>query len=293
MNSILFKPHLIIENCAGRKTETRRLAGLSDVNLYDGLLSGKSSLGTLGYQGLLKTPYYLADKWRKAYWQKPKIYHAFLGMLPDGGEINPIPVKCPYGAAGDHLWVRETWNYITKVTNEHYTHVHPDGYPVEMLYRADAIAGGWDDQCSWNPSIFMPRWASRDTLLIKSIHCERVQEVTEAGARAEGMLPNWVGDDLTGWDPDEHGYLPIDWEKRHLSNDYVHYTAREAFALTWDVINAKPKAVKKGGEVVYYVSYPWENIRETRQHRGLPWHVIGNPFVWVIKYKLMEVGNEN
>lgn len=100
-------------------------------------------------------------------------------------------LRCPYGIPGNRLWVRETWTYITKAENENYTHRRPNNCPVEMLYRADALADGWADQCSWRPSIHMPRWASRITLEATGVRVERVQEISEANAWLDGagMIP--------------------------------------------------------------------------------------------------------
>jgi len=36
------------------------------------------------------------------------------------------------------------------------------------------------------------------------------------------------------------------------------------------------------------LSYPWDDINETREHRGWPWHVRGNPWVWPVEFERME-----
>ena len=96
---------------------------------------------------------------------------AALGDLPgaawNAGFVN---VSCPYGAPGDTLWARETWG------------------PFEggFIYRADEGPNVKPDDGRWHPSIHMPRWASRLTLHIKSVRVERLQEISEADALAEG-----------------------------------------------------------------------------------------------------------
>ena len=115
-------------------------------------------------------------------------------------------IQCPYGVPGDLLWVRETW-----ATTEQ-AGVHPSD--AEMLYRAtDPDWETWDGW-RWSPSIFMPRLASRLTLRITSVRVERVQDITEEGARAEGFK------DVVG---------------KYARGD----EARIWFAELWDIINAE------------------------------------------------------
>lgn len=96
------------------------------------------------------------------------------------------PIKCPFGEAGDRLWVRETFAEIGCI-----------GWPIdkfEYAYRADFAHndGEWEgyaDMCfkKWKPSIFMPRAASRITLEITDIRCERLSEISEDDAIEEGV----------------------------------------------------------------------------------------------------------
>lgn len=76
---------------------------------------------------------------------------------------------CPYGAPGDRLWVRETFNHCA----------------YKPFYRAD---GPMHEDWKWKPSIHMPRWASRITLEITAIRVEQLQDITEEDAKAEGCI---------------------------------------------------------------------------------------------------------
>lgn len=80
---------------------------------------------------------------------------------------------CPYGKIGDTLWVRETFA--------------PFGNA--FAYKADQL--NIDPPMKWKPSIFMPRAASRINLLIKDIRVERLQDISEADAEAEGVEPGF------------------------------------------------------------------------------------------------------
>lgn len=107
---------------------------------------------------------------------------------------------CPYGVPGDRLWVRETWAYKG---GDEYLYQREQGAvscratwqedrPVQFPDLApfsDYVPGG-----KWRPSIFMPRWASRLTLEVVSVGCERLKAITDASAVAEGARFRDVGD---------------------------------------------------------------------------------------------------
>ena len=77
---------------------------------------------------------------------------------------------CHVAQPGDLLWVRECWAQHESIT----------------IYRANEaeLLPSWE---KWRPSIHMPRWASRLTLRVADVRVERVQDITEADARAEGF----------------------------------------------------------------------------------------------------------
>jgi len=116
----------------------------------------------------------------------------------------PMIIKCPYGGVDDRLWVRETW------------------------WR-DQSGGCWGykaEDREWPPtncggkamsSMFMPRWASRLTLEIMVLRVERLQEITEEDAEAEGESWSGAGD----------------------GENYDVYSAVENYAHLWDSLNAK------------------------------------------------------
>lgn len=83
--------------------------------------------------------------------------------------------KCPFGAVGDRLWVRETWARYNIDQDSH-----------DMAYRATTPAD-WPKEGRWRPSIHMPRWASRITLEITGVRVERLNSINEHDAIAEGL----------------------------------------------------------------------------------------------------------
>lgn len=126
-----------------------------------------------------------------------------------GGPI----IKCPYGFPGDRLWVRETWQC---------SQVPDDGPDQELWFAADSDGRrppDVEEEWSWRPSIHMPRWASRITLEITSVRVERLQEISEGDAKAEGCAPAWL--DVDG-ERVNHGSAP---------------TYRQGYARLWGEIN--------------------------------------------------------
>jgi hypothetical protein len=161
----------------------------------------------------------------------------FCGLMPEVDEqhICPpgfLPSRCPYGATGDRLWVRETWG------------LH--GYGDFTCWMRDSVKGrseaelrsSWElayaaDAESvydhWRPSIHMPRWASRITLEVTGVRVERLQEITEAAARAEGIEPT-ARHDLYGW---------RNYGDTETAGDSCEYFTdpRESFRSLWESIN--------------------------------------------------------
>lgn len=106
-------------------------------------------------------------------------------------------VVCPFGKIGDQLWVRETWGTGTRpCPNEGWydgLEYRADDFELDRrdslpLYRVEPPDGVDLDQYTgrWQQANHMPRWASRILLTIKDIRIERLQDITEETAAAEG-----------------------------------------------------------------------------------------------------------
>lgn len=97
-----------------------------------------------------------------------------------------IPVKCPYGDSGDRLWVRENFAIVPasayRMSEGVQQTINPNDRDMAAIYAA-----GWDRSIPrWKPSIHMPHWASRITLEITDVRVERLNDISEADAIAEG-----------------------------------------------------------------------------------------------------------
>jgi len=98
----------------------------------------------------------------------------------DADGIHPgVPMKCKQGKPGDLLWVKETFSAHGAFAK------HGTG---RVNYRADKADGKEPSGLHWKPSIFMQRWASRITLEITAIRVERLQDISEEDAIAEGCF---------------------------------------------------------------------------------------------------------
>ena len=160
---------------------------------------------------------------------------------------------CPYGQVGDRLWVRETW--ATKIKTVGNT-------PHEAFtYRAtepNAVAcydcNGNELPVKWKPSIFMPRAASRILLEITGVRVERLHDISEQDAIAEG-----IGFDVI----DQAIFFKNYMSKSHFADDDF---------CNLDDTNAPKKS---------YFSL-WESINGRES-------LDANPWVWVITFKVVEL----
>lgn len=146
-----------------------------------------------------------------------------------------------YGSQGDLLWVKETWSWSGEICNHE-----------EVIWRADRdytlIERGGH---RWRPSIHMPRWASRITLEIESVRVERLQDITEADAIAEGVERNEGDDPWTHAD----GWIKYPFDLH--AEDFPAVTAKESYQSLWQSINGPGS---------------WD----------------ANPWVWVIQFRRVK-----
>ncbi len=178
----------------------------------------------------------------------------------DGSPSDFKWLSCPYGQAGDRLWVRETWMPDPPINDEWCSTVFhgtrngslsliPECYrkPWHTLFRA-SWAG--HELVGWRPSIHMPRWASRITLEITEVRVDRLQAISNDDAGAEGV------DRTAAWLRDEPVSNLTDWR-----------------------LVGKPRGAP--GVPVERFARLWESINGAGSWAANPW-------VWVVEFRRLE-----
>jgi hypothetical protein len=167
---------------------------------------------------------------------------------PDNNWID----ACPYGQAGDILWVRETWCELWEIdgndqtiegTEKYYYAADNPTFPFTGFLRDD---GTYKDYPAWRPSIHMPRSVARIFLEVTNVRVERVQDITEEDAITEGTSPERAleigGEQFTPtfYDPDGQNVRP---------------NYKDAFSELWDSINERRGFSFQSNPWVFVVSF--------------------------------------
>ena len=147
---------------------------------------------------------------------------------PDVTKLNP---ECPFGKPGDRLWVRESGIYSKLLCPEDPTqpgtfrHDVPRTPELGDWWIQSTRAPGASYSVSGNPrrvdkargqkavpSIHMPRWACRILLEITDVRVERLQDISRADIRAEGLQcpPELASDDVS---PNYRDWYPAAWKE--------------------------------------------------------------------------------
>jgi hypothetical protein len=157
---------------------------------------------------------------------------------------------CPWGTAGDIIWVKETFRPLINCQN---------GEAAGFAYRAD-FTTDFEQQFThkWKPSIFMPFKACRIFLQIKSIKVQRLMEISDDDSIAEGIS---AIDGVTELNDDNWGKMeninhPV--FQNYLKPGYACIWPSESFSTLWQKINGQKS---------------WDE----------------NPWVWVIELSLLKI----
>lgn len=203
---ILFTGEMVRAILDGRKTQTRRILKVQPLPPV--------------------TRWIMHDHWWVPKGVNDAVQQQFISTWPNA-------LKCFYGQPCDRLWVRETWAIGVSTDNSWHSEngriksiAEPQRYA--RRYAADGTEGFYG---KWRPSIFMPKWACRLWLELTDVRVERLQEITEADAIAEGVkvCPNMNGREGTT------GYV---WPGSPYDlSGLCHSSAITAFSQGWESIN--------------------------------------------------------
>lgn len=232
---ILFSGPMVRALLAGTKTQTRRVVKPQPRTMPDGFLP------RLYWPA--RDTHMTHDGTGRAFFQFEKRGNY------DGQHTASGAFYCPYGQPGDRLWVRETWGISlcgSRVSLK--PDAWPEGWPVDKLrYAADGHDIG---KACIRPSIHMPRWASRITLEITGVRVERLQDISEVDAKAEG-IQKYTGYSQEGPETCYHFDPPSD------NFIHGHDSAKSAYRDLWEQINGPGS---------------WD----------------ANPWVWVVEFRRTE-----
>lgn len=169
---ILFSAPMVRAILQGKKTQTRRevnrLNGLGPVTCFGGS-------ETTGYDFALRDRRDMWNEFRE----------------------DELLARCPYGVAGDWLWVRERFlpckagRLVDGIGDATYV-CFVDGsqkYKIGDYFQDSKRHEDckWPSGAKWRPSIHMPRWASRITMEVVAVRVERLQDITNNDAINEGF----------------------------------------------------------------------------------------------------------
>lgn len=200
-HGILFSAPMVRAILAGQKSQTRRLLQAQSAECADVWADNGDGTWSSGWRG-------------------------------DGGNLATLEtVRAPHGPVGRRLWVRETWRTEELQSGQDGVRFAAD----DVFAPIDNTEGAAEDwviahnngarAAKWKPSIHMPRWASRITLEVTRVRVERVGDISEEDALAEGFADH--AREPPDEDPREVGY------QEHVPGAF----ARERFADLWDEFN--------------------------------------------------------
>lgn len=153
---------------------------------------------------------------------EPRCPRACHGM---GADCGVCKIAAPFKRE-QRLWVRETWGVhsgagvlCTEAARPNVALPSGGWSPVVFRATTEGYAWGMYGPPKWRPAIHMPRTASRITLTVTGVKVERLHDISEQDAKAEGV-PTLVARNQSG-------------------NVQLHSSEKMAFALLWDSLNGK------------------------------------------------------
>lgn len=177
----------------------------------------------------------------------------------------------PLYAVGDHLYVREAWHAARSLDN-----TPPRDIPRNASIEHAATARSYAEiglKGKLRRAMFMPRWASRITLVVTDVRVQRLQEISEEDAIAEGVIRQ----DPTPEDEE--------WNQRWCEEEGI---AADPLAPVWVApgtrqgFGARPDDPKWGPTPEFAFRLLWDSLNAAR---GYSW--ASNP--WVAAYTFRPI----
>nr|WP_041930735.1 hypothetical protein [Pantoea ananatis] len=235
---ILLNAEMVRAVLDGRKTQTRRIIQSPAKNMQ---VRGHECISYRAPGDKWYQDYVFSMRDRSGTWQDYK-HEQFLA-------------KCPFGAVGDRLWVRETFRVHSRATDV-----------ATLVYKASEQQS-WTQQVhrvpiekcnkpavidTWTPSVHMPRWASRITLEITGVRVERLNSISHRDACREGLFRE-----------------EYNWRENEFPLDDIAYRTSSAAKTRY---SCPKRCFQELWQSIYGVD-SWQ----------------ANPWVWVIEFKRVEV----
>lgn len=189
---IIFNAEMVRAILDGRKTQTRRIMKVQPEN------------SELGLSRIIDSS--VAKEVGMYFWCQADAC---------GVKRRSKPFPCPFGAVGEHIWVRETWAEAGASAPE--LKLYRANYPEHVPSHYENVPPV--DEIRWTPSIHMPRWASRITLEITSVRVERLNSISNESARAEGYP---VDREADGGDSDPWLWFRDLWDGIYPEQSFKH-----------------------------------------------------------------------
>lgn len=225
-----------------------------------------------------------ASEWETVHAEEDVEGHEFfMGCgAKDQGGLRPIltGVRCPYGQPGDRLLVRETfyaygrwetrysakkgrdeWHFIDMTVECDRAYQYAADNPEVPLAKRRGATPGWYKR----PAIHMPRRAARTVLDVVSVRVERLQEISEADAVAEGTFTDEQR-------PEEHDFRANYWMCPKCAGTALHNGIGASGGVIFDM------DCRQCETHVQRYRHLWESINGTGS-----WDA--NPWVWVVEFK--------
>lgn len=262
---ILYSSAMVVAKRAGRKRMTRRLMTPQpewkrDLNCY-GAEMWRQRHATVYADGLWST--YDAQGGAGERGQSVSVEQAQTDAL--NAAVRQGFIRCPYGKPGDHLWTQENYR-LSGLDGLDAALAADTGLTATCRYLADGeerevqltpadvrkLAARRTVRTRPMPGRFMYESCSRDTDVLTAVRCERLQDITEADALAEGIC-QIANTCYSGGEHIEYGYHADPFAPRGVQRS----TAVEAFRNLWEGI-----------------------------HGEASWNA--SPWVWVLSYEPLE-----